>query len=452
MTPTRCLLAAAIAGAVVSLRPAPAHGFVKDFFIASLSPDTVVLDGSADDWYEAGYPCMEMGGQSIVTGEQSWTGDEDYSISACLAYDDAAVTIALDVRDDRQVRTKRPTSDEDHVEIWIDRGSEEDVDRTVIHFYPERKFPTFHPYLRRITDKGKKRPIKGAKFTMESHHDGWTAEIVLPLASLSLWRDLVASRWALVGVDSDTAEGDPAVETVLASRGVLGGGTLDSSSIHTELVTLEDVQAVLETFAGDQGLNAASLDLGFADLAGDDRLEVVAAAGPLYGILGPGFMSCTSYTYLTLPVDSPDDVHSFVTRDVTGNGKQDVIVRYTEHNELGSRRMIAIYSFMASELRRVLAQETAVIQGSRSIRCKASFVEGGPGGSEMLLVSEPEAEGWSEISYANVPEYGVGAVLTPWSQEQRRLWAVQGLDYEPVAPAKIDVLLSKKTKKKKHDE
>jgi len=53
-----------------------------------------------------------------------------------------------------------------------------------------------------------------------SGKEGWEAEIVIPLASIPGLEDaLVASRWAVVAVDSDTKSGTPVLHTALATSG-----------------------------------------------------------------------------------------------------------------------------------------------------------------------------------------------------------------------------------------
>ncbi len=427
------------------LSTSPAVAFVNDFTIASMSPGTIVIDGSADDWYDAEYPCLELGKNSIVWGASSCEGKTDLGLLACLAYDDANVYLMLDVSDDRQVRTKKPTPQEDHVEIWVEQIIEGQPVHTEIHFYPERKFPTFHPALKMITGADPKmKPIKGAKFSMQSGSGGWVAEIVLPMSSIEvLDTGLVASKWAIVAIDSDTATGDPARETVMATSGVLGVDDFTHEAVSTMQVTMEKVESVLQAFLKDQEIEGKPMSILFADVAEDAHLEAVVKAFPLVGILGPGFMSSESYSFIELPVFSASDVTSLEARDVSGDGKADIIVRHTERNELGSRDMISVYSFVASDLRKILVQELSVKQKSKYVSCSASFLPGGPGGSEMLLVTDAMASGWSEVTYKNLPEYGVGAVLTPWGVEERRLWAMQGLEFKPVKTDEIDAMLDK---------
>jgi hypothetical protein len=220
-------------------------------------------------------------------------------------------------------------------------------------------------------------------------------------------------------------------------------------------VALEDVDQVMQNFLKNQKLSKSSVKLLYENVAMDKRLEVLAIGGSVIGILGPGFMSGASYTYVKLPASSSQDVLSVTTRDVSGNGLEDIVVRYREKNDLGSRIVVAVYAFVVGEVRRILAQEVEVRSGSKSIKCSVEFLPNGPDGSEMLLVTPGTATGWSKVSYKNVAEYGVGAVLAPWDKEERRLWVLGGFEYKPAEADKIDSYLEpepekgKKKKKKK---
>jgi hypothetical protein len=190
------------------------------------------------------------------------------------------------------------------------------------------------------------------------------------------------------------------------------------------------------------------VDVRYADVASDARLEMLVSTGPVVAVMGPGFMSGTSYSYVRLPVQGPSDVLAYETRDVTADGKADIVVRYRESNDLGSRVVVAVYSFVVTELRRILAQEVKVSQGDKSISCNVQFLPDGPGGSEMVLVTKGKAKGWSDVSYKNVPEYGVGAVLAPWEAEERRLWVIAGFEFKKAEADRIDSYLEAKPEKK----
>jgi hypothetical protein len=186
----------------------------------------------------------------------------------------------------------------------------------------------------------------------------------------------------------------------------------------------------------------------YANVAGDKRLEALVIGGSVIGIMGPGFQSGASYTYIQLS----NDMLSVDARDVSGNGLMDIVVKYREANSLGSRVMLSVYSFVVTEVRRILAQELEVRQGSKSVTCSATFMENLLDGGEMLHVKPGKATGWTKISYKNVPEYGVGAVLLPWDKEAQKLWVLKGLEFNPLEEDKIETYLEaepKKGKKKK---
>ena len=433
-------IAAALAG--------PAQAFTDKIVLAVMTPGTINIDGSTQDWYDAEYPAVSLGKNEVVYGASAWKKNADYSMDAFLAFDDSNLYLAFAVDDDRQSRTKKPGDQEDHVELWIDVPGK---DRSIVQFYPERKFPTFHPALR-IATGGKTKKMKGAKFTMESGNEGWEAEIVIPMSSIpGLGTALVASRWAVVATDSDTKDGNPVMHTVLASAGGYDQSTWSDDAVALTTIALENVDGVMQGFYGSHKLSKSSVKHTYANVAGDDRLEALVVGGSVVGIMGPGFQSGASYTYLQLS----SDMISVDTRDVSGNGLDDIVVKYRESNSLGSRVMLAVYSFVVTEVRRILAQELEVRQGSKSVTCSATFMDNHLDGGEMLHVTPGKATGWTKITYKNTPEYGVGAVLLPWDKEPQRLWVLKGFEFKPLEEDKIETYLEaepakgKKKKKKK---
>ncbi len=431
--------------AAAAVLAGPAQAFTDKIVLAVMSPGTITIDGSTQDWYDAEYPAVSLGKNEVVYGASSWSKGADYSMDAFLAFDDANLYLAFAVDDDRQARSKKAGEAEDHVELWIDLPG---GGRSIVQFYPERNFPTFHPALRLVSG-GKTKKMKGAKFSMESGNEGWEAEIVIPMASIpDLETKLVASRWAIVATDSDTKTGTPVMHTVLATAGAYDSGSWSQDDVSLVTIALENVDGVMTGFYGDHKLSGSSVKHLYANVAGDDRLEVLVVGGSVIGIMGPGFQSGTSYTYLQLS----SDMLSVDTRDVSGNGLMDIVVKYREANSLGSRVMLSVYSFVVTEVRRILAQEIEVRQGAKSVTCSATFMANPLDGGEMLHVTPGKATGWTKISYKNVPEYGVGAVLLPWDKETQRLWVIKGFEFKPAEEDKIEAYLEaepKKGKKKK---
>ncbi|MBW2262426.1 MAG: hypothetical protein JRG91_10675 [Deltaproteobacteria bacterium] len=428
--------------AVAATLAGPAQAFTDKIVLAVMSPGTINIDGSTQDWYDAEYPAVSLGKNEVVFGASSWSKSSDYSLDAFLASDDANLYLAFAVDDDRQTRTKKPGASEDHVELWIDVPGE---GRRVVQFYPERKFPTFHPALR-LKSGGKTKKMKGAKFSMESGSGGWEAEIVIPLSSIpGLKTSLVSSRWALVATDSDTKTGEPVLHTVLASAGAYDVGTWSEDAVSLTTIALENVDGVMMNFYGNHKLSKSSVKHIYANVTGDKRLEVLVCGGSVIGIMGPGFQSGTGYTYVQLS----SDMLSIDARDVSGNGIMDIVVKYRETNSLGSRVMIAVYSFVVTEVRRILAQEIEVRQGSKSVTCNATFMQNLLDGGEVLHVTPGKATGWTKISYKNVSEYGVGAILLPWDDEKQRLWVLKGFEFKPLEEDKIEAYLEAEPKKGK---
>ncbi len=80
-----------------------------------------VLDGSLDEW--AGFPCYTLDQkEQIAYGDPaSWGGPADLSGSLCWGWDDQALYLAVEVRDDvLRIFSRGNFWENDYIELWVD--------------------------------------------------------------------------------------------------------------------------------------------------------------------------------------------------------------------------------------------------------------------------------------------------------------------------------------------
>ena len=177
-----------------------------------------------------------------------------------------------------------------------------------------------------------------------------------------------------------------------------------------------------------------------ADLAGDKQTERVLLHDRDLVVFGKGFKGGTGYTFLTLsPFASPLDILDITARDVTGDGKLDIVVKGVIHaaapKDAGGgtvdREVVMIYQMAGEALKRVFAAELARTIGKKRIQGAIGFAGSG---SEIELAAG-KAVDWTEKTYPfNQDPSAVGGIeplILPWSSARsvRYRWTGSGFSH-----------------------
>lgn len=158
------------------------------------------------------------------------------------------------------------------------------------------------------------------------------------------------------------------------------------------------------------------------DVAGDKQVERVLVHEKDVVVFGKGFKGGTGYSYLTLQqFSSASDITDVTARDVTGDGKAEIIVRGVLHagapKEAGGgtvdREVVLVFQLQGDAIKRIFAAEVGRGIGANKVAGVVSFtsssVELGPG----------KFTGWNEKTYPfNQDISAVGGyepLLLPWS-------------------------------------
>ncbi len=140
-----------------------------------------------------------------------------------------------------------------------------------------------------------------------------------------------------------------------------------------------------------------------AHVDGDARPERVLLIGRDIVIFGPGFKGGTAYAYLTLSqFADAADIEELTTRDVTGDGAQELIVRGVRHVSAQSAgtidmHVMFIYQLKSGVITRIFGIETARAQGSKRIEGNVQMVPGQHGA--VVDVHAGRAQGWTDKTY-----------------------------------------------------
>lgn len=175
------------------------------------------------------------------------------------------------------------------------------------------------------------------------------------------------------------------------------------------------------------------------DVAADGAPERVLVHGKDIVVFGKKFKEGTSYVFTTIGVESPKDVVDVTARDLTGDGKAEILVRGVLHakasKQLGGdmvdRHFFFVYQVFETAIRRVFAAETGRSVGDNAITEGIRFVP--KGRATDLELAPGRAIGWTEKTYPFPPDRtpygGLEPLLLPWGDSGVKRYHYDGSVY-----------------------
>jgi hypothetical protein len=203
----------------------------------------------------------------------------------------------------------------------------------------------------------------------------------------------------------------------------------------------ELLDRVYALYKQDRGTGGARPRFDFVtDVAGDAGPERVLIHDRDLVVFGKGFRSGTSYAFITIGVGDAKDIVDATARDLTGDGKAEIIVRGVLHAKaskaLGGgtvdRYALFVYGISGDALVRVFAAETGRAVEKDRILGSVQFAPGEKGAIRIEL-RPGRAIGWTEKSYP-FPEDttaagGLEPLILPWSSGNPRKYKFDGKAY-----------------------
>jgi hypothetical protein len=175
------------------------------------------------------------------------------------------------------------------------------------------------------------------------------------------------------------------------------------------------------------------------DVAADRTPERVLVHGRDIVVFGKAFKEGTSYAFITLGFESPKDVTDVTARDLTGDGKAEILVRGVLHakasKQLGGkmvdRHALVVYQVFESGIRRIFGAETSRSVEHDTIADNVKFL---PAGRAFDLdLTAGRATGWTEKTYPfpidRFPYAGLEPLLVPWGDVQEKRYHYDGSVY-----------------------
>ncbi|RYZ04377.1 MAG: hypothetical protein EOO73_24185 [Myxococcales bacterium] len=192
----------------------------------------------------------------------------------------------------------------------------------------------------------------------------------------------------------------------------------------------ELLDRVYALYKKDRGVSGKPTFDFVTDVAGDRGPERVLIHGKDMVVFGKGFREGLSYAFIAIGVADPKDILDATARDLTGDGKAEIIVRAVLHAKaskaLGGdtvdRHALYVYSVQGDGIVRVFAAETGRALGKDQIIGAVAFTPAKRGFDLELRPSR--AIGWTEQSYPFPPDTtsagGLEPLLLPWSGGSRK--------------------------------
>jgi hypothetical protein len=175
------------------------------------------------------------------------------------------------------------------------------------------------------------------------------------------------------------------------------------------------------------------------DVAGGGDTERVLVHDRDIVVFGKGYRGGTTYSFITIGVADAKDILDVTARDLTGDGKAEIVVRGLLHakasKELGGdvvdRYALFVYQVTEGGVRRVFAAETGRALKESRVVGTVAFV---PDTRGVRIELRPgRAVGWTEKSYPFPPDTtaagGLEPLLLPWGAGSARKYKFDGSAY-----------------------
>jgi hypothetical protein len=197
------------------------------------------------------------------------------------------------------------------------------------------------------------------------------------------------------------------------------------------------LERVYALYKKDRGVGSSKPRFDFVtDVAGDETTERVLVHARDIVVFGKGFREGKSYAFLSMGFESDKDVADATARDLTGDGKAEIIVRGVVRAKaskaLGGdtieRYALYIYQVQGEKLARIFAAETGRALGGDRIIGSVLMTPDKRGVN--LQLGAARALGWTEKTYP-FPEDttaagGLEPLALPWGSLGRRSYRFDG--------------------------
>ena len=370
--------------------------------VENVDPKTPVkLDGVLKEWPARTRASEKLSGKS-----------EGLELAIATQMDDAKLYVGGEITDPKLARSARHAESDDHVSMTLafpaGRGG---LKAYEVGFFPGKPGESSGA-VKWLAGPNKGQEVAGAKLVENDIKGGVAFEASLP------WSTFPEARTMRIGLRAALRYHDGDGSSVHGVIGT-GQGSVERPGDLPALPTAAE-QAVIDGLLAQKNLTgtAPKIDV-FADVAGDERKERISVFGKFFTICGPGYRGGRQFFWREVA----GELASFETRELTGRGKDDMIVRRRVTNGAVVHEMIEVWAIATGdEPTTIFTQEIAVVDSpgkrriTNAVRVSAKEIE----------VSVEPAVGWDAASFreptAGTVEEGI---LVPWGTVKSRTFKLE---------------------------
>ncbi len=360
----------------------------------------VKLDGVLKEWPQRS-PMREA-----ISGKTEGLG-----LDIAVQYDDAKLYLGGDVTDARPNRSGKHAAGDDHVELVLAFPAGRGVLKTYEIGLWAGKSGESAGAVKWLSGPQRGQEITGAKIVENDSKGGYTFEAAIPWASFPEARTMrVGLRAAFRYHDGDGS----------GSSGVIGNARASEKPGDLPPLPSAAEQAVVDGLLAQKNLagEPPKIDV-YADVAGDDRKERISVFGRFFTICGPGYRGGHQFFWREVG----GEITSLEARDVTGRGKEDLVVRRRIPTKASVRETVEVWSLTGGdEPVTVFAHEAAVASPDGRQRVTNAVRVSS---KEIEVATEPPV-GWDVKSFKEAPPNDYEPVLLPWGTVKSRTFKYEG--------------------------
>jgi len=345
----------------------------------------VHLDGVLKEW-------------TLVPARTVVKGNGDSLTFKCgLEYDAQNVYFAGDVQGVKLRHLRRFTEDEDHASLVIAAPGASPVEVTVFAGKPGESQGVVRIHGR---------DVPGAKIVEAENDKGYTFEAQIPWSAVAPPNVRVALRGVAQFHDG--------------TRAIVATGNGDASSPHDmPALPTEPEEALVESFLVPKGLLATTPKFEIlADVRGDAMKERVAVYDRYLTVVGPNYRDGKEFFFR----DLGSDLVKLEAKDVTGRGKQDLILR-RQFGGQDTREWLEVWAFLSDEPTTVFSHEVSVTAGPSHVTNAVRL------GSKEIEVTYDPAVGFDATSYRQPRAIDTEPVLLPWGAVKSQTFHFDGTKF-----------------------
>lgn len=382
---------------------------ILSFFALGLLPSAVLADGALRV-LRAKPKDIRIDGALREWGSppQRLAIDGGASLEYWLAFDGAALYLAARIDDPSPVRTGRPGPKEDGLLLRLAVPDRRGRHRTT-------DISLYAGVVGSIASVAKVTPGAAAEVqVVEGPADGGALalEARIPLAAIAGGQNIHLARGALWLQDVGRRGGRP--RRAKSASGT--GRAAELPMLRLQGAATEALAALRVQHDVPPG-EARHRFVG--DVCGDARLEQVAVHGRLLVLLA----SDGKLTYRELSVMGAGDVRGATFRDLTGDGRAELMLTLRQRNAQGERLLARVFDFASGTPEPVWAVETRKETADGYVESQLRVRADKRGGPPWIVLGAGAAEGLGPDNYVERPAADLQPMLLPWGAVRRRSYA-----------------------------